>query len=150
MGNKKKRSKNRGSRTHGRGGGKGGGRGSGERGGVGGAGRYKHERLKYVKQGIPDGPEPGFNRPQHLVEEPETINVGRLSQEAAELGDASGEIVEVDLTELGIDRLLGKGKVLNPVRVVVGHATENARRKIEAAGGEVVTPTEEEPADDES
>lgn len=140
---KKKKQKQRGSRTHGKG--NKAGRGAGKRGGRGRAGRFKHKRLKYIKQGIPRGPEKGFTRPQHLVEDPETVNVDKLDIHAEEWGQPWGDDgFEVDLDALGVDRLLGKGKVLKPLRIVVGHATEKARAKVEAEGGEIVAPAGEE------
>jgi large subunit ribosomal protein L15 len=73
-----------------------------------------------------------------------TINVGRLSELVEELLDAGklkprerGE-VEVDLSELGYEKLLGGGKVRRPLTVKVSAFSKEAERKITEAGGRIV------------
>lgn len=139
--------KKRGSRTHGRG--KKAGRGKGKKGGSGNAGRFKHRRLEFIKKGVRRGGERGFSRPEAVVEETTAVNVGKVDLHAEAWGEPwSGDGWQVDLTELGVDRLLGGGKVLKPLRVVVGHASARAVEKVEDNGGEVVLsgPDEEDRA----
>ena len=116
------------SRYHGRG--KKAGRGAGKRGGRGRAGIGKHKvmfRNKYLPGhwGMH-----GFNRDPSLRNVSVTVNVGQLEEMAA--GADS-----IDLTELGIDKLLGSGRVTTALSVTVESASAKAVEKIEAAGGSV-------------
>jgi|TARA_B100001540_G_C15799653_1_gene639336 large subunit ribosomal protein L15 len=121
-------------RTHGRG--KKAGRGAGKRGGRGNAGMNKHKvmhRLKYMPGhwGMH-----GFNRDPSLINVDITCNL----QELAKLADGKKEI---NLSEFGIDKLLGSGKISIPLEVTVEKASARAVEKVEAAGGTVVLSEEE-------
>ena len=72
----------------------------------------------------------GFNRGPSLRNVSVTVNVGQLEEMAA--GADS-----IDLTELGIDKLLGSGRVTTALSVTVESASAKAVEKIEAAGGSV-------------
>jgi large subunit ribosomal protein L15 len=150
----KKKGKNRGGKTHGRGSGKH-GRGAGERGGHGKAGSTKHESTGTFKQDPDYRGSHGFSRPEAVTEEKETINVREIDEDAASLvedGPATGGADEVtlDLSELGVDKLLGGGQVRRTLHISVDDATDSAIRKIEEAGGSVtVTGETEDDADDE-
>lgn len=50
---------------------------------------------------------------------------------------ASGQ-KEVDLTAMGVEKLLGSGSVASPLQVRVGIFTKKAQAKIEAAGGKIL------------
>ena len=118
----------RGYRTHGRG--KKSGRGAGIIGGHGKAGYGKTGKI-------------GFKRPQCMVEANRTINVGELSEQIerfVSMGFAKkeGDAYSVDLTEAGIDKLLGTGNIEVAVNVTVAEASEKAREKVAAAGGSIV------------
>ncbi len=129
--------KDRGSGTHGRGFGKK-GRGAGHRGGRGKTGGQKHEKYPQRKFG-----KKGFKRPQGVVEEKEVINVGELDQMAdylVESGLASTDEdgnISIDAGDLGIDKVLGSGKVTKPIRVKASDFSSSAEKKIEEAGGGV-------------
>ena len=117
----------RGSRYHGRG--KKSGRGAGKRGGRGNAGINKHRlltRLKYMPRhwGMH-----GFNRHPSLRKVNVSINLQEL-QDMVE-GD------NVNLGELGYDKLLGKGKMNRAMNIVVAKASARAISKVESAGGTV-------------
>lgn len=117
----------RGSRYHGRG--KKSGRGAGKRGGRGNAGINKHRlltRLKYMPRhwGMH-----GFNRHPSLRKVNISINLQEL-QDMVE-GD------NVNLGELGYDKLLGKGKMNRAMNIIVAKASARAVSKVEAAGGTV-------------
>ena len=117
----------RGSRYHGRG--KKSGRGAGKRGGRGNAGINKHRlltRLKYMPRhwGMH-----GFNRHPSLRKVNISINLQEL-QDMVE-GD------DVNLGELGYDKLLGKGKMNRAMNIVVAKASAHAISKVESAGGTV-------------
>ncbi len=85
----------------------------------------------------------GFKRPQCMVEANSTINVAELQEQLdryVALGFATkdGESYTVNLTEAGIDKLLGNGNISVPANITVGEISEKAREKIEAAGGSIV------------
>ena len=84
----------------------------------------------------------GFKRPQCMVEANRTINVGELCEQIerfVSMGFASkeGDAYAVNLTDAGIDKLLGNGNIDFAVNVVVAEASEKARSKIEAVGGSI-------------
>ena len=138
---KKKSSKRRGDREMGRGKKK--GRGAGLRGGRGNAGRHKHKRVHYAKLGQEFGyTNVGFKIPDEAQKVSIGVNVSELDAvlpRLVEQGDASESagVYTVNLTELGVDKLLGSGQVRSKVKVTVASATESAKAKIEAAGGTV-------------
>ena len=96
-------------------------RGRGHKGGHGFAGGCKHKHLEW-RFG-----RHGFTR-HGVIKEKKTINV-------EELNKVEGE---VNLKELGYDKLLGSGYINKPLKVIVKEATPKAIEKIEAAGGEVI------------
>tara|TARA_B100001123_G_C15055607_1_gene925423 strand:+ start:22 stop:447 length:426 start_codon:yes stop_codon:yes gene_type:complete len=121
-------------RTHGRG--KKAGRGAGKRGGRGNAGMNKHKvmhRLKYMPGhwGMH-----GFNRDPSL----RVVNVTCNLQNLMSLADGKKKI---DLSEHGIDKLLGSGKISIALEVTVDSASAKAVEKIEAAGGTVIQSEED-------
>ena len=138
---KKKSSKRRGDREMGRGKKK--GRGAGLRGGRGRAGSHKHKRVHYAKLGQLWGWENhGFKIPDEAQKVSIGVNVSELDTvlpRLVEMGEASesGGVFTVNLTDMGVDKLLGSGQVRSKVRVTVAAATESAKAKIEAAGGQV-------------
>ncbi|MCX6651170.1 MAG: uL15 family ribosomal protein [Methanomassiliicoccales archaeon] len=133
----------RGSRTHGRG--KKAGRGAGKRGGRGNAGLHKH-KAQYMLKFMPDHfGRHGFKRPQKMVSAKITMNVGDLEQ-VLEAMKVQGIAVEkdgkmtVDLTVLGVDKLLGNGRVSMALEVAVSETTALAKAKVEESGGHIVVP----------
>lgn len=148
----RKKGKNRGGTTHGRGSGKH-GRGAGERGGHGKAGSHKYERMLSHKEDPNYKGSHGFSRPEAVTEEPTTINVREIDEQAEELvesGTASGDADElaIDLDDLDVDKLLGGGQVRRTLNVTVEDATDSAVRKVEEAGGSVTVTGDDEDADD--
>jgi large subunit ribosomal protein L15 len=133
----------RGSRTHGRG--KKSGRGAGKRGGTGNAGLHKH-KAQYMLKYMPDHfGRHGFKRPQKMVSAKITMNVGDLEQ-ILEVMKVQGTAVEkdgvisVDLAAMGVDKLLGNGRVSKSLEVTVSETTALAKAKVEEAGGHIVVP----------
>ncbi len=149
---KKKSQKKRGSRTHGRG--KKAGRGAGLRGGRGQAGAMKHKKVGTLKENPKYWGDYGFTRPQSVLEETETLNVHEVDERVAswleaEVATEEDDGVHVDLSEVGVDKLLGSGRVDQVLHVSVESASNSAVRKIEAAGGSVtLTGTSESETDD--
>lgn len=134
----------RGSRTHGRG--KKHGRGAGGRGGHGNAGLHKHKFKSMVKYDPMHFGRHGFTR--HAMMHPvNAINLQELVRRVAEL-EAQGHArrtasaIEVDLTAAGYDKLLGGGRVGSPLKITVAAASEQARAKVQEAGGQVLLPVE--------
>lgn len=128
--------KDRGSRTHGKGSQKK-GRGAGNRGGRGRAGAWNHEKFPVERKG-----KYGFKRPQAVKEDVSVVNVGQIDESvealvADGLAEESGEGYRVDLSDFGVDKLLGSGQVRNELHLVVEDASESAVDKVEDAGGEV-------------
>lgn len=128
----------RGSRTHGYGQ-IGQHRHSGKQGGHGNAGLHKH-KWSWMVINDPDH----FSRDQYAVPGARKIskwlNVGDLdgllSHENKKKG-AEGA-VSVDLTSMGVEKLLGSGAVTRAFNVKVGSFTERAKTKLEEAGGKIV------------
>ncbi len=124
------------SRYHGRG--KKAGRGAGKRGGRGNAGINKHRLMTRLKYMPGHWGMHGFNRHPSLRSVNISINVQGV-QDLAE-GDS------IDLSELGYDKLLGKGRIDRAIHITVAEASSRAIEKVEAAGGSV---TVEDPDDDD-
>jgi large subunit ribosomal protein L15 len=133
----------RGSRTHGRG--KKAGRGAGKRGGRGNAGVWKHRKMSIYKYDPKHFGRRGFKRPQKVVSAKITMNVGELEESLEVLkrdGFATEEsgMITVDLTKMGVDKLLGSGNLASPLQILVPETSERARNKVEEAGGAILEP----------
>jgi len=117
-------------------------RDSGMQGGHGNAGWKRHRWSSVIRYGWEIG-KTGFTpiNPKHQ----RTINIDQLSQNLQTLSEQgktkpAGNRIEVDLGQIGYTKLLGNGKVTQPLRIVVAQCTEKAASKISQAGGEVVLP----------
>ncbi len=116
---------------------------AGGRGGIGGAGKHKHFWIRTViEEPTHFGHDPfnSFNR--NLVQR--WINIRDLDTVFAKHGkaDESGKVV-LDLVSLGYDKLLGGGSIGGAYAVKVNKVSENAKAKIESAGGEVLIENEQ-------
>jgi large subunit ribosomal protein L15 len=130
----------RGTRTHGRG--KKAGRGAGIIGGHGNAGLGKHKKIHMLKYDRDHFGRRGFKRPQCVVSANRIINIKEMLEQLdnyVTLGFAKkdGEKYSVNLTDAGIDKLLGKGDINIAVNVTVSQISAQAREKIVASGGAV-------------
>jgi len=130
----------RGLRTHGRG--KKAGRGAGIIGGHGNAGLGKHEKLHMLKYDRDHFGRRGFKRPQCMVRANATINVGELGEQIDKyvtMGFAvkKGDAYDINLTDAGIDKLLGNGDITIKANVTVLQTSAQAKEKVEAAGGKI-------------
>ena len=123
------------SRYHGRG--KKAGRGAGLRGGRGNAGINKHRLMTRLKYMPGHWGMHGFNRNPGLRTVYVTCNVSDL-EGMADGGDS------VNLTEMGIDKLLGSGRINTALTVTVEEWSARAAEKISAAGGSIEGDDEEE------
>jgi large subunit ribosomal protein L15 len=72
------------------------------------------------------------------------INVRDLDAVFAKHGkaDESGKVI-LDLTSLGYDKLLGGGSITGAYAIKISKISENAKAKIETAGGEVISEDEQ-------
>ncbi|MDG7008123.1 MAG: uL15 family ribosomal protein [Nitrososphaerota archaeon] len=103
---------------------------SGKQGGHGNAGLHKH-KWSWLILNDPDhfGRDP-FRPPGH-VRPSRWMNVGQLD------GMARGQ-KSLDLSLLGVGKLLGAGEVSGAYQVKVDSFTKKAQAKIEAAGGKIL------------
>ena len=127
MGTKANKHRGR-NRYHGRG--KKAGRGAGKRGGRGNAGMNKHRVMTRIKYMPGHWGMHGFNRHPTLRTVHATCNVSQLK----DMADGNNSI---DLSKLGIDKLLGSGRISTALTVTVENASASAIKKVEAAGGSV-------------
>ena len=134
MGTKANKHRGR-NRYHGRG--KKAGRGAGKRGGRGNAGMNKHRVMTRIQYMPNHWGMHGFNRHPTLRTVYVTVNVSQL----ADMADGNDSI---NLTELGIDKILGSGRINVALKVTVAEASARAVEKIEAAGGSVDSGDDEE------
>ncbi len=141
---KRKVRKMRGSRTHGYGQ-VGQHRKAGGRGGRGEAGYHKHKWTYTVTKEPNHFVRHGFSPP---TRQPiNAVNVGELNEGIESLlankqAKKTKKGTAIDLTQLGYDKLLGKGKVSHPLIVRVESSSKSAAEKIEKAGGQIQKPSE--------
>ena len=117
---------------------------AGSRGGKGAAGLGKHEWTWTIKYAPDWYGKRGFTPRRSKAAYHKTVmNVGDLAEVVEKL-KATGEariedgMVEVNLADMGVEKLLGEGEIRVPVKVIVSEASETAIRKIEEAGGKVI------------
>jgi len=142
---KKKVRKLRGSHTHGwgckkkhRGGGSKGGKG------MAGTGKRKNTKWTWTIKYAPDHlGKRGFHRPKAVQYTSNAINLSDIDENLTlflDMGVAyeeEGKII-VDTTQLGVDKVLGTGRLSRPIVVKAYYVTPKAEEKIKAVGGEVL------------
>ncbi len=143
---RKKNTRLRGSKTHGYGSMKK-HRGGGHRGGRGNAGSGKRADSKKptVWKTLRNNRNPEqFGFFSVMGDNFKTINAGHLNSTIDKLVEdkkatVSAGVFTINLTEMGIDKLLGAGKVTRKLNVTVHIVTPGAKDKIESVGGSVTT-----------
>ncbi len=85
----------------------------------------------------------GFKRPQKTIYKFNPVNLDFLDEKLDELltkriAKKEKEKIVIDITELGYNKVLGKGRITKPVIIKAPKFSESATRKIEEAGGEAV------------
>ena len=142
---RKKVRKLRGSHTHGwgckkkhRGGGSKGGKG------MAGTGKRKNTKWTWTIKYAPDHlGKRGFHRPRAVQYVPKVINLSdidenfELFRDMGVIYEEEGKLV-FDATQLGVDKVLGTGKLTRAIVVKAYYVTPKAEEKIKAAGGEVI------------
>jgi large subunit ribosomal protein L15 len=73
------------------------------------------------------------------------MNVGDVEQNVDKLvadgfAEKKGDKTVVNLSNMGIDKLLGFGNVNKKYEIVVADSSERAKQKVESAGGAIVEP----------
>ncbi len=135
-----KRSKYRGSRTCGGGTHKN-RRGAGNRGGRGRAGHRDHRFSHYLLYGeIHNGKDGFYNQTARIMR---VISVGEIDQMAPSLlagGKATreGDTITFHADQIGIDKILGSGKVTLKMNITARAFSAQAKSKIEAMGGQAL------------
>ncbi|WP_405320199.1 uL15m family ribosomal protein [Methanobrevibacter thaueri] len=139
---KRKINKQRGSRSNG------GGctkkrRGAGNKGGKGKAGMGKQHWTWTVIHDPDHFGKHGFKRPQKMIKKVNAVNLNYLEEHADELianGKASqeGDVIVIDVTELGYDKVLAKGKITKAYKISAPQFSASAIEKIEELGGEAI------------
>lgn len=119
-------------------------RGAGNRGGKGNAGGHKHHWTWMVKFDPKHFGKYGFKRPQGTTHIYSPVNVDFLDENSDKLlnqGFATTEDnkIVIDVTELGYNKVLGKGKISKALTIKAPQFSQSALKKIEEAGGEAVT-----------
>ncbi len=111
----------------------------------------KSKRSLYLKQkelGFPDPDwiigKKGFKRPQDMVRlsQVNTLNVKDLDYKIEnfvqdKVANKSGNTYTINLNEINVQKLLGRGEINKTINVSVNKASERAIEKIESAGGKV-------------
>ncbi len=85
----------------------------------------------------------GFKRPLKTINNPKTINLEYLDDNAEklvekELAEKKGNKITIDVTSLGYDKVLGKGKITKTLTIKAKEFSQSAVRKLEDNGGEAV------------
>lgn len=119
-------------------------RGAGNRGGKGQAGGHKHHWTWMVKFDPKHFGKYGFKRPQGASQVFNPVNVDFLDENSDKLlsqGIATEEDnkIIIDVTELGYNKVLGKGKISKALTIKAPQFSKSAISKIENAGGEALT-----------
>ncbi len=118
-------------------------RGAGNRGGTGMAGTHKGKYTWVVKNAPRYFGRYGFKLPEEVKDIYRSINIGELDEIASELlaegiAREGSEGLEIDITALGCEKVLGRGKVTRALVVKAPRFSESAVKKIEEAGGKAV------------
>jgi large subunit ribosomal protein L15 len=136
-----KRSKYRGSRTCGGGTHKN-RRGAGNRGGRGRAGINAHHFVKwYMEMGRPVFGKNGFCN--QTATDVTTIDVGILDQIVPSLlaqgiAKQDGDTIVINAADMGIEKVLGSGRVTKKFSISASAFSETAKAKIEKMGGKAL------------
>jgi len=117
-------------------------RGAGNRGGRGRAGGCKHHFVRAMMRGYSYGKH-GFKRPDGVSKDASIVNVGELDELAPYLveeglAEVKDGAYHINLEKLGIEKVLGSGRVMKNLVVTSEEFSVSAREKIENAGGSCI------------
>ena len=113
-------------------------------------GRHKHLWTTVLRYEPNYFGKTGFKTPQSITGEshPNTINIEQINQiidkqtRTKTLTKKQGKPY-IDLTNLGYQKLLAKGKLTKPALIKINTWSEAAAKKIQEAGGQIIGPTKE-------
>lgn len=113
---------------------------SGRKGGRGKVGYHKHKWTWVMVYARDWYGKHGFTRHPSLVAKTNVINVGELDEHINDLLKAGiarleNDAIHIDITQLGFNKLGGRGRVTKKLVVVGPKATKGAVRKLNAVGG---------------
>ncbi len=119
-------------------------RGGGSRGGRGNAGTCKHHFVRSMHRGLTFGKH-GFKRPLSVASDKVIVNVGELDEAIEQLvtdgfAEKKGEAFHIDLANIGIEKVLGNGRVTKPLFITANEFSSVAKQKIEEAKGQAKEP----------
>ncbi|MFX1324165.1 MAG: uL15m family ribosomal protein, partial [Promethearchaeota archaeon] len=111
----------------------------------------KSKKSYYLKQkelGFPDPDwdigKKGFKRPQDIrrIYQVNTLNVKDLDQKIENLvldkkASKSGNTYSINLNDINVQKILGKGIISKPINIAVKKASKKAIEKVESAGGKI-------------
>ena len=111
-------------------------RGAGNKGGRGNAGASKQHWTWTAKFDPDHYGKHGFKRPQKMIKKVNPVNLSYLEEQADNLiesGKASkdGDSIVIDVTELGYDKVLAKGKITKSFIISAPQFSASAIEKIE-------------------
>jgi large subunit ribosomal protein L15 len=117
-------------------------RGAGNRGGRGKAGGCKHHFVRAMMRGYSYGKH-GFKLPAEISKDVSIVNVGELDELAPYLveeglAEVRDGVYHIKLGDLGIEKVLGSGRVTRNLEVTSKGFSASAREKIENAGGSCI------------
>jgi large subunit ribosomal protein L15 len=118
-------------------------RGAGHRGGRGNAGLHKSKWTWTVKYAPEHFGKYGFKRPQRSILKFNPVNLDYLDEKSEDLvkqglAQKKDNAIEIDVTDLGYNKVLGKGRLNRPLIIKSPKFSSSATQKIEEAGGEVI------------
>jgi large subunit ribosomal protein L15 len=106
-------------------------------------GRHKH-LWSYVVAHEPDYfGKHGFTSPRSLKRKDNIINVAKLDEISQLSTEKENDKAYINLTSLGYTKLLGAGKITDPLIVTVSACSKIAEEKIRKAGGQVLIESQE-------
>jgi large subunit ribosomal protein L15 len=107
------------------------------------AGRHKH-LWSYVTTYAPDAfGKHGFTSPQSLKRKENVVNLSKLAELSTKFSISQEGKSTIDLTSLGYSKLLGTGRITKAIIVKVPACSKSAAEKIQKAGGQVLTASQE-------
>lgn len=118
-------------------------RGAGHKGGRGKAGMGKHHWTWTIKNDPNHFGKYGFKRPQKMLKKSNPVNLSYLDDNSEKLlaegiATKEGDVIVIDVTDLGYDKVLGKGNILKPLKIKSPTFSASAEDKIREVGGEAI------------
>lgn len=118
-------------------------RGGGSRGGRGRAGLHKHKWSYTVKYAPEHFGKRGFKRPLTVRKEIKALNLSELDEMVEillkqKVAKKENDKIKINLSEIGFEKLLGKGKVTKALIIETKFFSKKAKEKIEKMGGKII------------